>query len=64
MCLISAISYFSINLNPLYAYKFWVFTGILNLGYFFATLYALFIGSLSGNQQLLTVINIVSIYYL
>ena len=60
MNLISCIFYYSINLNAVYAYKFWVFVAILNLAYFCSGIYGLFLASLSKRQEALSIISIVS----
>ena len=59
-CLLSCIIYYSVNLNSTYAYKFWMFTLILNVCYICANIYAVFLASLSKNQQMLITINLVS----
>lgn len=56
MNLLSIICYYSVNLNPIAGYKFWVFIGIMNLVYFSAGLKSLFIGSLSSSIEILSVI--------
>ncbi len=60
MSLMSCIVYFSLNLNPISGYKFWVFVGIMNLAYFLSSIYALFLASLSKNQQVLSALSVVS----
>jgi len=57
---LGTITYYSVNLNDLYGYNFWVFQGILILITIGAVAYSFFLGSMVKDSQALASLNIVS----